>query len=99
MASDLCHVLSTFWVEGVRIDDSPLTKALDARAGPLRAAARFDALRARLRAPIARAAFYEQQLAVLAVVRDGHMRPEYDDSTVAARARARLFPLRVVLGI
>lgn len=59
--------------------------------------ARFDALRAGLSAPVTRAAFYEQLLAVLALVRDGHMRPDYDDSTVAALGRARLLPLGVVL--
>jgi hypothetical protein len=54
---------------------------------------RFDALRARLERPVDRPAFIGVVSGMLAEIRCGHTRLEYDDSTNAALARARQFPL------
>ena len=58
---------------------------------------RFDALRARLERPVDRHAFIGVVSEMLADIRCGHTRLEYDDSTNAALARARQFPLGLAI--
>jgi hypothetical protein len=56
---------------------------------------RFDAHRARVTGPVSQREFIGIVSEMLAEVRDGHTRLEYDSATVAALAAAPLFPLRV----
>ena len=58
---------------------------------------RFDSLRARLERPMHRLAFIGVVSEMLAEIRCGHTRLEYDDSTNAAMTRARQFPLGVAI--
>jgi hypothetical protein len=58
---------------------------------------RFDAHRARLTQPLSTPAFAGVLTEMIAELRDGHARLEYDSVTSAALAAARLFPLRVAL--
>ena len=56
----------------------------------------FLTARLKLDRPMPALAFISVVSEALTIVRDGHMRLEYDDATVAALATARLLPLRVV---
>ncbi len=55
----------------------------------------FDAYRSRINRPMTRIAFIGLVSELLAVIRDGHMRMQYDEATTAALAGAGLFPLGV----
>ncbi len=58
---------------------------------------RFDVYRGRLSRAVTRRAFIGLVAEMLADIRDGHARLEYDEATAAALAKARLFPLRVLI--
>jgi peptidase S41-like protein len=55
----------------------------------------FLTARSKVDRPMPTLAFISVVSEALTIVRDGHMRLEYDDGTVAALATARLLPLRV----
>jgi len=55
----------------------------------------FAAARSRVDRPLSTLTFIGVVSEAIAIVRDGHMRLEYDDATNAALATARLLPLRV----
>lgn len=59
--------------------------------------ARFDALRARLHGDVSQREMTALISEMVAAVRCGHTRLEYDSTTVAALATARVFPLRVLV--
>src|SRR5262245_13788741 len=104
-------VLTSALVAEVRSDLQPaqmqqdlevLRRALDEAHGGLHRFStkaeldkQFLTARSKLDRPMPSLAFISVVSEALTIVRDGHMRLEYDEATVAALARARLLPLRV----
>lgn len=89
-------------VSAMRADYDLLRKALEEAHGGLyrfstRAAMnkRFDAYRKMIEGIDDQHAFIALLSEMLATIRDGHMRLEYDPVTTAGLSQARLFPLRV----